>query len=341
AIGAGGTRMRVVALEEHFTVPSLVRRISPEAIARRGFAPRKILPGRTNPLDLLPEIGEQRLASMDEAGITVQVLSTSGPGADLVDGPDGVAIAREMNDALAEAIARHPDRFAGFAHLPMRSPEAAAEELGRAVRDLGFLGALINGTTQDRFLDDPRFEPVLAAAETLDVPVYLHPHLAPEAVRGVYYAGLPSNAGNVLEAAGWGWHSETAIHVLRLVLAGTLDRHPKLKLIIGHMGEGLPAMLARCDQVFEAAIEHLRRPISRTILDHVWITTSGMFTEPPLLVALLTFGIDRVMFSVDYPYAPNVRGRDFLRSLSLSPADLAKVAHGNADGLLGLGAARA
>jgi len=328
--------MRVVALEEHFTVSALVRRISPEAIARRGFARRNLLPGRPNPLELLPEIGAIRLASMDEAGISVQVLSTSGPGADLVEGPDGNALAREMNDALAEAIQRHPDRFAGFAHLPMRDPEAAAVELTRAVRELGFHGALINGTTEDRFLDDPRFDPILAAAEALGVPVYLHPHLAPEAVRAVYYGNLPSNAGVVLETAGWGWHSETAIHVLRLVLSGALDRHPRLKLIVGHIGEGLPAMLARCDQVFDAYIQHLARPISQTVLDQLWITTSGIFSEPPFLAALLTFGIDRILFSVDYPYAPNARGRDFLRSLSLSPADLAKLAHGNADRLLGL-----
>ena len=328
--------MRVVALEEHFTVPSLVRRISPDAIARRGFSQRKLLPGRVNPLELLPEIGEKRLASMDEAGITMQVLSTSGPGADLVDGEEGVAIARGMNDALAEAVARRPDRFAGFATLPMRSPDAAAKELERCMRQLRFHGVLINGTTEDRFLDDARFEPILAAAEALDAPVYLHPHLAPAQVRALYYSNLPGSAGVVLEAAGWGWHQETAIHVLRLVLAGTFDRHPKLKLIIGHMGEGLPAMLARCDQVSEAYVQHLSRPISRTILDQVWLTTSGMFTEPPFLVALLTFGIDRIMFSVDYPYAPNIRGRDFLRSLSLAPADLAKLAHANADRLLKL-----
>jgi len=329
--------MRTVTLEEHFTVPSLVARyVSREAITRRGYAARTVLPGRVNPLDLLPEIGEKRLASMDEAGITVQVLSWSGPGADLVDGADGVALARETNDALAQAIARHPDRFAGFAQLPMREPEAAAKELTRAVRELGFLGALINGTTADRFLDQPLFEPILAAAEALDVPLYLHPHLAPEAVRKAYYGNLPSNSGAVLEAAGWGWHSETAIHVLRLVLSGALDRHRKLKLIIGHMGEGLPMMLARCDQVLEAYIPHLSRSISRTILDQVWITTSGIFSEPPFLAALLTFGIDRIMYSVDYPYAANDRGRAFLEKLSLAPADVAKLAHANADRLLGL-----
>jgi predicted TIM-barrel fold metal-dependent hydrolase len=140
----------------------------------------------------------------------------------------------------------------------------------------------------------------------------------------------------VLESAGWGWHSETAIHVLRMVLAGTLDRHPRLKLIIGHMGEMLPMMLDRIDSVFANDVDHLKRPVGRTILDQVWITSSGIFDTPPLLAALLTFGIDRVMFSIDYPYSPNKKGRDYLDRLSLAPADLAKFTHGNADALLKL-----
>jgi predicted TIM-barrel fold metal-dependent hydrolase len=138
----------------------------------------------------------------------------------------------------------------------------------------------------------------------------------------------------VLESAAWGWHSETAIHVLRMVLAGTLDRHPRLRLVIGHMGEMLPVMLARIDEVSALDIEHLKRPISRAILDQVWLTTSGIFSEPPFLAALLTFGIDRIMFSVDYPYAPNAKGRDFLDGISLAPADMAKLMHNNADALL-------
>jgi len=273
---------------------------------------------------------------MDEAGITVQVLSNTGPGPDLVPGPDGVAIAREMNDHLAAAVARNPKRFAGFAVLPMQSPDAAAAELVRAVKELGFAGALINGTTEGRFLDHASYDGLLTAAVDLDVPVYIHPHLAPEGVRAAYFSELQPGAGRVLEAAGWGWHSETAIHVLRLVLAGTLDRHPRLKLIVGHMGEMLPMMLARIDEVFALDIEHLKRPISRTILDQVWLTTSGIFTEPPFLAALATFGLDRLMFSVDYPYAPNANGRAFLDCLSLAPADMAKLAHANADALLKL-----
>ena len=328
--------MRVIALEEHFTVPALVKRIDPKAIRRRGFRPRRVAADAPNPLDLAPEIGPKRLASMDQAGIDLQVLSNTGAGPDLVAGPDGVAIAREMNDHLAAAIARHPARFRGFAVLPMQSPDACPAELERCIKELGFLGVNINGTTEGRFLDHPSYEGLLATAERLDVPVYIHPHLAPEPVRQAYYSDLEPGAARVLEAAGWGWHQETAIHVLRLVLAGTLDRHPKLKIVIGHMGEMLPMMLARADDVFHLDIAHLQRPIGRQILDQVWITTSGIFTTPPFLVALTTFGIDRIMFSVDYPYAQNMKGRAFLDRLPLAPADMAKLTHRNAEQLLRL-----
>ena len=330
--------MRVVALEEHFTVPALARRIDPDAMSRRGFRPRKAPTSGPNPLDLLPDIGEARLKGMDAAGITIQVLSNTGPGPDLVPGADGIALARELNDHLAAAIARHPDRYAGFAVLPTQSPEACAAELSRAVKDLRFSGALINGTTQGRFLDHPSYDGLLAAAVELDVPIYIHPHLPPEPVRQAYYSDLPPGAARVLQSAAWGWHSETAIHVLRLVMAGTLDRHPRLKLIIGHMGEMLPMMLQRIDEVSAVDTDHLSRPVSRAILDQVWLTTSGIFSEPPLLAALLTFGIDRIMFSVDYPYSPNSKGRDFLGRLSLAPADMAKFTHRNADALLKLNA---
>jgi predicted TIM-barrel fold metal-dependent hydrolase len=324
--------MRVVALEEHFAIPALIRQIGSDAIVRRGFPV-----GRWKGPDAqLADLGAERLRDMDQTGITVQVLSASGPGADLVDGADGVSLARAMNDVLAKAIAEHPDRFAGFAHLPMRSPQAAADELERATRDLGFCGVMINGMTEDCFLDDTRFEPILSRAEQLDVPIYLHPNLPPESVRKAYFDGLPGVTGFLLSAPGWGWHSELAIHVLRLVLSGTLDRHPALKLIVGHMGEGLPAMLARCDQMFGHEIAHLRRSVSATILEQVWITTSGLFTLPPFEVALAVFGIDRVLFSIDYPYSSNQQGREFLGALRLSQVDFEKLAHRNADRLLKL-----
>jgi uncharacterized protein len=279
--------MRVVALEEHYTAPQIVKLIDPAVINGRGFRPRKPPPaGHVNPLELLPEIGATRLKAMDEAEISMQVLSPSGPGPELVAGAGGAALAREMNDHLAAAIANEPRRFAGFAALPMASPEACGAELRRCVNDLGFHGALINGTTDGRFLDHPSYDELLATAVKLDVPLYLHPSLPPPSVHETYYSGLPGGTERVLATAAWGWHSEVAIHVLRLVFAGTLDKHRKLKLIIGHMGEMLPVMLARIDEVSAFDAGHLTRPPSRQIVEQVWITTSGVFTQPPFLAAL-------------------------------------------------------
>jgi uncharacterized protein len=328
--------MRTVTIEEHFSVPELAKRVDQETMNRRGYAPRNPPKSGPSPLALLPEIGEQRLKSMDESGISVQVLSNSGPGPDLLPGQAGIDMARGLNDHLAAAVARHPDRFAGFASLPLQSPDAAVTEFKRAVKDLHFVGAMVNGTTEGRFLDHPSYDGLLGAAVELDVPIYIHPHIPPKPVRDAYFSELPKGGARVLETAGWGWHSETAVHLLRLVVAGALDRHAKLKLIIGHMGEMLPMMMARADKVFAADIDHLKRSVPRTILDQVWITTSGIFDEPPFLAALLTFGIDRIIFSIDYPYSPNALGREFLDRISLAPDDMAKLAHGNADALLKL-----
>ena len=321
--------MRIVALEEHFIVPSLVRLISRDAAAARGFPPPEAPWGPGRNAEKLAELGEPRLRLMDQSGITVQVLSVSGPGADLLPPDQGIEWARAINDALATAIATHPARYAGFAHLPMTAPEAAADELERCTRHLGFHGALINGLTEGRFLDDPRFAPILARAETLGVPIYLHPGLPPAAVKQAYYDGLGEANSYLLSAAGWGWHAETAVHIIRLAVSGTMERYPRLQWIIGHMGEALPMMLARCDQVFG-------RNLTEVIVGHVHVTTSGFFTLPPFLALLHTFGADRIMFSVDYPFASNDKARAFLDQLPLAPADRVKIAHGNADRLLGL-----
>ena len=331
--------MRTVALEEHFNLPDLNRRIDPAVLRQAGYPPADETPAIVHaPQAKLSEVGAERLADLDAAGITVQVLSLAGPGADLLPDKAGIAFARDANDALARIIAGHPDRFAGFAHLPMRIPEEAADELERSVHADDFCGAMVNGLTNGVFLDDPRFEVLLARAEALNVPIYLHPNLPPPAVRQSYYEGLPNPAvGNALSTVGWGWHSETAIHILRLVLSGALDRHPGLQLIIGHMGEMLPVMLERCDDAMGADTRsYLQRSISQTILDQVYVTTSGIFARPAFDALLATFGIDRVLFSVDYPFRPNAAGRTFLDGLSLSPADEAKLTHGNADRLLKL-----
>lgn len=319
--------MRVVALEEHVMVESAYKKhfgtdqvwLSPEMQSR------------------LTDTGQGRLKDMDDSGITVQVLSATIPGAEMLDGQLGIDFAREVNDSLKESVRNRPGRFAAFAHLPVRTPEAAADELERCVRDLGFCGGMIAGTVDGRFLDDPRFGPLLARFEALDVPLYMHPNLPPKAVHDAYYSGLPGRTGSFLESGVMGWHAELGIHIFRLVFSGTFDRHPKLKIIIGHLGEFLPFTLDRADR---SVLEHGgfdRRP-STIITKHVWITTSGCFAYPPFLNALLTFGADRILFSVDYPYSANASGRTFLDNLPVSEDDKAKICHGNADRLLNLSA---
>ena len=329
--------MRIVALEEHFTVPKIVSRIDPAAIRRRGFPGPDFVWAQTTKRNELADLGEARIADMDASGITVQVLSVAGPGADLVPGEAGIALARDYNNALAEAVERHPDRYRGFAHLPLLAPEAAADELERAVKQLGFHGVLVNGATDGRFLDDPSFDPILERAAALDLPIYIHPGIPAELVRNAYYDGLPGNFSFTMALSAWGWHAETAIHTLRLVLSGALDRHPRLKIVIGHMGEALPFMLDRIDETTaNEAKARLRRSVKQTILDQVWITTSGFFTMAPFMAALMTFGADRILFSVDYPFASNARARGFLDALPVSAADREKIAHGNADWLMRL-----
>jgi predicted TIM-barrel fold metal-dependent hydrolase len=330
--------MRIVALEEHFTVPHIVAGIDRAAIAKRGFPTDPSFPwAQSIKRNELADLGDERLADMYASGITVQVLSVAGPGADLVPGQAGVDLARSYNDALAESCVRKPDRYRGFAHLPLLSPDAAADELERSVKDLNFHGLLVNGATDGRFLDDPMYEPVLSRAEALDVPIYLHPGIPVAPVRKAYYDGLPGNFSFTLALSAWGWHADTAVHTLRLVLSGALDRHPKLKIVIGHMGEALPFMLDRIDETTGAQAKTLlKRSVRLTIVDQVWITTSGFFTMVPFIATLMTFGVDRIMFSVDYPFASNARARAFLDSLPVSPADRAKIAHGNADQLLKL-----
>ena len=317
-------------------MPELTARLDPAALAARGWPRPDRLPARMIAPELA-EAGPERLADMDRAGINVQVLSAGGPGADLLDPVEGLRFARDHNDQLKQIADRHPARFSGFAHLPMSAPDAAADELERAVIMLGLKGAMINGTINGLFLDDARFAPILARAERLGVPLYLHPSLPPEPVRRAYYQGLPDDAGLLLSGPGFGWHAETAVHVLRLVLAGALDRYPKLKLIVGHMGEGLPAMMGRIDETFaEFGARHLARSVTVTLHEQLWITTSGFFTLPPFLAALLAFGADRLLFSVDYPFSSNRTGAEFLSSLPVSPDDRRKIAHANADALLGL-----
>jgi uncharacterized protein len=321
--------MQTIALEEHFWTAELAAAPGTGPLAR---------PDGARLDEQLRDLGPDRIASMDEAGIDVQVLSHVQPAAQGLPGEQGIAAARTANDALAAAIACHPDRLAGFATLPTSDPEKAAAELEHAARNLGLVGGMVHSTlgTNGAFLDDERFEPLLAAFENLDVPLYLHPASAPKNVADVLFGGLKPAVAARLATNAWGWHAEAGLHALRLVASGAFERHPGLKLIVGHCGELLPFMLARVDEMLPPKVTGLPHPPSTYVHRNVWVTTSGMFSLPPVLCSIAVLGVDRVLFSVDYPFAANMAGRHLLDALSLSPADKAKVAGENAASLLRL-----
>ena len=324
--------MRTIALEEHFVTNSFLK-----ATGAHGNGPAPWFAQiRTRLLD----IGADRVADMDAAGIDLQVLSLASMGFEGLDAETGSALARDVNDELAEAVRAHPGRLGGFAALALKTPETAAKELERCVTRLGFCGALVNGTVSGEagetlFLDDARFMPMFEAAVQLGVPIYLHPALPPQPVREAYFSGLAGELGFLLSIAGWGWHAETGLHTLRLIVSGLFDRLPALQLIIGHMGEGLPYALARSNAVLSRGAQ-LKQPVAEYFQTNIHCTTSGYFTVPPLRCAMDVIGIDRMMFSVDYPYAGNAQGRSYLDALAkeLSEEEMAKLTHGNAEKLL-------
>ena len=318
--------MRTIALEEHFWTAELA--------APPGTGPLATWGQRVD--DQLRDLGRSRLADMDASGIDVLVISHVAPAAQGLTGAEGLARAREANDQLAAAVRAHPDRFAGFATLPTADPPAAANELERAVRELGLLGALVNSTlgSNGAFLDEARFGPLLARFERLDVPLYLHPAPPPAALRDVLYRGLPPAVAGRLATGAWGWHAEAGLHVLRMIATGVFDRHPGLRLIVGHCGEMVPFMLDRIDAMLRTGTMALKP--SEYFLRNIWVTTSGLFSLPPVLCTVQVLGVDRVLFSVDYPFGPNQSGRKLLDMLPLSPADRAKIAGGNAEQVLGL-----
>ncbi len=332
--------MRTITLEEHFATPEFMegpgRQMKAQAQAARDHpqSPVMITPQF---IDQLCDLGEGRIAQMDAAGIDMQVLSLTSPGVEQLDPPEAVPLARQVNDRLAEAVRRHPDRFAGFASLPTPDPQAAAAELERTVREYGFKGAMINGHTRGRYLDDPFFWPILERAEALRVPLYIHPVPPPQPVIQASYAGNYSpQVTYALATAAWGWHIETATHVLRLILSGAFDRYPDLQVIIGHMGEALPFMLPRIDHRMSAEATRLERPVSAYLRENLSYTFSGFNYTATFLDLLMQVGVDRILFSADYPYSSMEEARAFLLQLPVSAADIERIAHGNAERLMQL-----
>ena len=312
-----------IALEEHFLSPGFedywrttVGNVDPKVA--------------TNLLARLTDFGGMRLESMDQAGIARSVLAIAGPG---VQSERDVATARrraaESNDFLAREVQKRPDRYSGFAHLPMQDPLAAANELERCVRELKFCGAMINGHTNGQYLDHPSLHPFWERAEALSAPIYIHPTdpIAPS----------PALEGhNGLRRATWEWGFETGSHALRLVFGGLFDRFPRATVMLGHLGETLPFLLWRFDSRSKLYGVKLARQPSEYIKHNFMVTTSGMCSTEPLHCTIAALGADHVMFGADYPFESAQEAGEFMDHTPLAEPVRENIAFNNAARFLGL-----
>jgi 2,3-dihydroxybenzoate decarboxylase len=316
---------RVIAIEEAFSVPGVTPPLSGNVIPIQD----RVLKEWSQ---RLADVAELRLADMDAHGVDMQVLSLTS-GVELITDPAAaVATARTVNDYLAEAVAAHPTRFAGFAALPLQDPDAAVIELRRAVTDLGFKGVLHNDHVLGHYLDEPQFRPVWAELERLGVTLYLHPAIVP-AERLRVFEGHP-----VLGGPSWGWTAAVGAHALRLIYGGVFDQFPGASVTLGHMGELLPFQLARLDSRYHTVPPDRRppHPPSHYLRHNVYVTPSGVFSHSALRGATQAVGIDRVLFAIDYPFESTAEAVEFLRTAPYTPADLERIAHGNAERILRL-----
>ena len=353
--------MKVIALEEHYGLPAIYEAASkaadsPSARVEQAYQAIGAAGGyfARDPQTGFPagiyDLGEKRMAAMNDAGIDMAVLSYATPSAEALQPSIALDLTRQANDALAAAVAKYPDRLLGFATLPMLDPSAAAAELERTVRDLHFVGALINGHVNGRYLDDQFFWPVFDCAESLGVPVYLHPQIPPQPVVDTYYSGFAPAISAFLSLAGAGWHIETGVHAIRLILGGVFDRFPGLQIIVGHHLEILAWSAWRMDYSFPLSRNGgLKRTIKEYLRENFYggilageyagqeagaLDRSWNLSYQAYLSMENTVGIDRVLFTADYPYGSMTAARRFFDQMPINLNDKEKIAHLNAERLL-------
>ena len=328
----------LITVEEHFTSQEIVEAnakyayLKPKptgkmAEAMKFFGERRFIG------ESLMDIEKKRLPHMDSLGIGMQILSYTAPIDDVVPVEEAVRIARRANDILAEQVAAHPDRFRAMATLPMGDPQAAAVELERCVKELGFVGVLLTGTYKGRFYDEPEFFPIFEKAAELDIPVYWHPDFVNSGIIDYYYMSDSYSAivGAELGSAGFGWHIDVGIHVARMVLSGIFDKLPNLKFVTGHWGEDIPAFLERMDYMLDREKTGLKKKVSDYYKDNIWYTPSGIMSEMQLDYFIKLVGAEHIIWSEDYPYLPDVQLRFFLEKTHLTPEQKYAIARGNAE----------
>lgn len=321
--------MRKIAIEEHFTTSTYQEYIQKQAMRTTGATPAGFAPQL---IAQMMDLGEGRLRMLDAAGIDMQVLSLVVPGLERVPSSDAIPLARDINDELAAAVHRHPTRLAGFAALPTLDPQAAANELERAIRTLGLKGAMIHGHPEGTFFDDQDYWEIFARAEALDAPLYLHP-APPMAGTLKAYEGRPELIGPL-----WSFTVDAATQALRLIVSGVFDHFPRLTIILGHLGETLPYLLGRLDSrwQFYASEKRLSKKPSEYVRDNILVTTSGIFYNPALVCACMALGAERVLFAVDTPFEPNQAATAFIEAAPLNETEKQQICFSNAERLLRL-----
>ena len=316
--------MKIIGIEEHF----LSRAVRESwATSASDDASASLHLGEIQ--EKLEDLGNERLTKMDESGVDVQVLSLTSPGLHDLEPAKGASLALRTNDLIAETIASHPDRFDGFATIPTTSPQEAAKELERRVCGLGLKGGMLFGRTMDKNLDHIDFWPIFEMASHLRIPLFIHPRTPSRAVREAYYSGFEPQVDLAFATFGLGWHYDCGIQFLRLALAGVFDRFPDLQIILGHLGELVLFYTERLKAL--SRVTKLQRSVVDTMRENLYVTSSGMFNESNFCHALEIVGIDRLLFSTDYPYQyrPGGGPKNFLQQLSVSHEDKEKIAHGN------------
>jgi len=314
-----------IGIEEHFAIQETME--SDSTYLKRDV--KYAIDINTRILDLM----DYRIKEMDANGIDIMVLSLNSPAIQGIHNrSEAIEIAKIANDRLAEAVEKKNDRFRGFAALPLQDPDAAILEMKRAINELGFVGLFVNGFSQidtpdnDVYLDDPRYKPFWAEVEKMDVPFYFH-------VR----SPMPHNARLLdnhywLHGAAWAFTVEAATHTLRLITGGLFDEFPKVKMVLGHLGEGIPWIVWRCDNMINKRRRGapMKRKIADYLNDNIWVTTSGQFHYPPFLCTLLQMGADRILFSTDYPFEEVSDAANWFDACQISETDRNKIGRQNA-----------
>lgn len=335
---------KIITIEEHFTLKNISQRVAAFNIKENGgMAPNDTVQKELMAIGLptnddIEDIGERRIKFMNESGIDVQVLSY-GPGSpqNITDKALAIELCQEANNELANLIKRHPTRFAGFAVLPVADPIAAAEELNRTVKELDFKGAMLSGTFNGHFFDEPGFLPLFSKAQELEAPLYMHPAVIPKNIAAHYYQGnnWPAVAGAMFASAGYGWHLDAGIAIVRLIASGIFDRLPDLKLISGHWGELVPFFLNRLDDQLSKTLK-LDHKISDYYKSNIYITPSGLFSNAQLKYVIDELGADKIIYSGDYPFLIDKNTRQFLETAPISQEAKEKIGYKNAEKLLRL-----